>query len=30
MMATWTRMMTMMKVICDQRQDILKSDVREE
>ena len=30
MMATWTRMVTMMNVICDQRQDILKSDVREE
>ena len=30
MMATWTRTVIMMKVIRDQRQDILKLDVREE
>lgn len=30
MMATWTRMVIMMKGICGQRQDILKSDVWEE
>lgn len=30
MMATWTRAVIMMKVIRDQRQDILKLDVREE